>query len=272
VTNKINGQFVPLTRELLESKAWAAAGTHVRRLVDFLMLEHLRHGGQENGKLKAPRRQLRDYDAGARIPARFVSDIIDEAVALGIVSVYRGSRRRASTYGLTWLPLYDGTPASNRFTECDAAAETAIEAAKQAKRRSTSWRAAHGKGDRLGAQSEPKLWVHKVNPSMGAQSEPKSSVMGAQSEPIRPDFKGAQSEPTIEKALPGAEQDKKGSKEGSVGAEGRAVAGEADKPGACPGSGRGKPDPADVELCRWPLGGGCDKPAFPGSNLCARHA
>jgi hypothetical protein len=178
VTNKINGQFVPMTETLLSSKAWRAANVHdhVRRLVDFLIIEHLRHGGQENGKLKAPRRQLRNYEAGARIPARFVSDIIDEVVALGLVDVYRGSRRRASTYGLTWLPLFDGTPPSNRFTECDAAADAIIEAAKQAKRRSTSWnrttaRAAWERGRRngkvnpnLNAQSEPKLWVHKVNP------------------------------------------------------------------------------------------------------------
>src|SRR5436309_13684760 len=105
MTQKIEGQFVPETRELLASKAWSAAGIHVRRLIDFLKLEHLRHAGKENGRLTAPRRQLRDYKTGIRIPARSVSDIIEEAVNLGLIDAHRGSRRRASTYALTWLPL-----------------------------------------------------------------------------------------------------------------------------------------------------------------------
>jgi hypothetical protein len=56
-----NGQkrvepFVMLPRELIASDAWRSLGINGRRLIDFLLLEHMGHGGKENGKLKAPRR------------------------------------------------------------------------------------------------------------------------------------------------------------------------------------------------------------------------
>src|SRR5438046_2731004 len=102
---KIEGQFAPRPRVLLESRAWSAAGNHVRRLVDFLELEHLRHGGQENGKLKAPRRQLWAFG----IHPRSISPAIADGIRLGLIDVCRGSRRRPSTYTLTWLHLHDGT-------------------------------------------------------------------------------------------------------------------------------------------------------------------
>ena len=236
--HKIEGQFVPLTEKLLDSKAWAAAGTHVRRLIDFLMIEHLRHGGQENGKLKAPWRQLCDFGTGARIPERFLADTIEEAIALGLVDAQRGSRRLASTYALTWLHLHDGTPPSNRFTECDVVAEAVIAAAKEAKRRSTSWRRVAP----LPTQSEGKLCPHRVKASLPTQSEGKSPFLPPQSEGKTPDFKPTQSEGTIEIALPGEAQGKEGSKgkgsvSGAVGLEGEA-------PAASPAPSPGKTDPA----------------------------
>jgi len=231
--HKIDGQFVPLTETLLRSKAWrtATSDTHVRRFVDFLMLEHLRHGGQENGKLKAPWRQLADFETGACISDHFIADTIEKAIALGITDVRRGDRRRASTYGLTWLPLYDGTPPSNRFTECDAAADGIIEAAKEAKRRSTSRR-----GDKL---IMPTQMAGKILPTQMAgtpayaNGRHNSNYAYANGRHNPPNFAPANSRHSIE-ALPGAEQDKKGSKEGSVEPEGRAVAVGADAPAACP--------------------------------------
>src|SRR5262249_34930956 len=54
-------QFVPLPRELLETAAWRSLGINARRLLDFLMVEHMRHGGKRNGYLLAPRRQLAEF-------------------------------------------------------------------------------------------------------------------------------------------------------------------------------------------------------------------
>lgn len=105
-------QFVKLSRELLSSDAWRSLGINGRRFLDVLMREHMRQGGRHNGKLKAPRLQLVEYGG---IGARYVSDAIAEVETLGLVDVHRGGMRVATTYALTWLPLHDGTPPSNRW-------------------------------------------------------------------------------------------------------------------------------------------------------------
>lgn len=100
--------FVKMPRDLLESDAWRSLGINARRLVDFLMLEHMRHGGRKNGQLLAPRRQLEQ----AGIGSHYVSAAIEETVSQGLVLVKRGRGRRANIYALSWLPLFDGaTPA-----------------------------------------------------------------------------------------------------------------------------------------------------------------
>jgi hypothetical protein len=107
--NVIGQQFVPLPRDLLRSDAWRSLGINERRLVDFLLLEHMRHGGQQNGNLKAPRQQLHAFGIGPR----FVSAVIATTEERGLIQCKRGGMRVATTYALTWLPMADGTPASN---------------------------------------------------------------------------------------------------------------------------------------------------------------
>ncbi len=114
MTGKINrpphGEpFVWHTREMMESDAWRAAGCNVRRLIDFLEIEHMKHGGKRNGKLKAPWRQLVAYGIGRRL----IAGTIRDAEALGLIDCVRAGMRAASTYALTWLPHSDGTLASN---------------------------------------------------------------------------------------------------------------------------------------------------------------
>ena len=91
-------------RELLTSDAWRSQGINTVRFIHFLLLEHLRHGGQENGKLKAPRRQLRAFGIGAR----HVSTAIAEAEKLGLVICHKRGMRTATQYRLTWLEGHDG--------------------------------------------------------------------------------------------------------------------------------------------------------------------
>jgi hypothetical protein len=103
---KIGEQFVPLTRSALDRLR--ALGTDARRVVDFLLSEHLSHGGRENGHLKAPHRQL----IGCGISSRNVRPAIDEAEAAGLIECYRAGMRTATLYRLTWLPVRDsGKPA-----------------------------------------------------------------------------------------------------------------------------------------------------------------
>ena len=79
---KIEGQFAPSPRDLVESPAWWEALQHpyIMSLVNFLVREHLRHGGKENGNLAAPYRQLQSYrDGGGGIRTPEILPTIDRA-------------------------------------------------------------------------------------------------------------------------------------------------------------------------------------------------
>jgi hypothetical protein len=65
----------------------------------------MEHGGRRNGELKAPHHQL----IVIGIPKNCVMPAIREAEALGLLDCHRGGMRVATTFGLTWLPLHDGT-------------------------------------------------------------------------------------------------------------------------------------------------------------------
>lgn len=105
--------WVWLTRELLASDAWRSLSSPARKFVDFLLIEHMAHAGRENGNLKAPHRQL----AGFGISDHNIAAVIREAEAAGLVDCRRGGMRVCTTYTLTWYPLADGTPASNRWKQ-----------------------------------------------------------------------------------------------------------------------------------------------------------
>ena len=103
--------WVWITRELVRSDAWRSQGINARRLIDFLLNEHMGHGGAENGLLKAPQYQLEEYGIGAR----YIAAAIAEVEALGLVDVHRHGMRLATTYTLTWLPMHDDQPPSDRW-------------------------------------------------------------------------------------------------------------------------------------------------------------
>lgn len=111
-----SGFCVPLPKDLLASPAWSAMSRQCRRLVDALMIEHAEHGGEENGRLKAP------YDT-LQMRGMRRSDIknsIHEAGALGIIAAdlgrrSHGARRLASTFRLTWLGTSDGLMPTNEW-------------------------------------------------------------------------------------------------------------------------------------------------------------
>ena len=103
--------FVKLPRDLLESEAWRRLSINAWRLLNFLMIEHMKHGGKGNGRILAPRRQLEMFGIGAH----HVSGAIEECERAGLVDCVRGVGRHPNVYSLTWLPLVGGAPASNRW-------------------------------------------------------------------------------------------------------------------------------------------------------------
>ena len=67
----------------------ADTSINCRRLIDFLEIEHLKHGGVENGSLLAPYSQLVSFGIGRR----FIHGAIQEAGQRGLIQVERGGRR-----------------------------------------------------------------------------------------------------------------------------------------------------------------------------------
>ena len=103
--NQLSGQFVAHSRELRESPAWRALPDNARRILDRLEVEHMRHGGAENGALPCT---YSDFVA-AGVRRASVSLAIRQCVALGFLEVtHRGGRsnaeyRNPSRYRLTYL-------------------------------------------------------------------------------------------------------------------------------------------------------------------------
>jgi hypothetical protein len=99
------------------------------KVVLRIALEHLKHGGVENGKLPVT---YQDF-ARRGVRKNSVREAQLVAIHLGWVDrtsigevPWHGDIRSPSTFGLTWLPRYDGAPANNRWasieTELDAKA------------------------------------------------------------------------------------------------------------------------------------------------------
>jgi hypothetical protein len=60
--------FIKLPRRVIESEAWRSLNINARRFLDFLMIEHMSHGGRANGKLGAPSSRRRAPSAGKITP------------------------------------------------------------------------------------------------------------------------------------------------------------------------------------------------------------
>ena len=163
-----------LTVELLTSAAWTGQSIHCRRLLDFLMLEHMAHAGTENGNLAAPYSQL----VGFGIGRRFIAMAIREAEDRRLIEVIRGGKRNQvadhiSRYRLTWLATkardqtgtYYVAPTNDwtRTTKADVEA-ILVDRKKRLKRRSVKKQSSGAPGvNRFGAPEVNSLGVPGVN-------------------------------------------------------------------------------------------------------------
>jgi hypothetical protein len=130
-----NTSWCWLTAEMLESEAWRALPGNAMKVVLRIALEHLKHGAVENGKLPVTYKDFVQW--GVRKNSVREAQLV--AIHLGFIDrtsigevPWHGDLRSPSTFGLTWLPRYDGAPASNRWTsiETDLDAKTAVRRAK----------------------------------------------------------------------------------------------------------------------------------------------
>lgn len=103
--NKLTEQFIAHSREMRESPAWRYLPDNARRILDRLELEHMHHGGAENGCLPCTYSDF--VRAGLRRAS--ISLAIRQAEALGFLEVtHRGGRaisdaRWPSRYRLTYV-------------------------------------------------------------------------------------------------------------------------------------------------------------------------
>lgn len=100
--------WVWLTRELIESDAWQMRSRQCVIFIEALLIEHMAHAGNENGRLKATYDQLQAL--GARRSS--IRKAIMEGRYLGLVKVTRHGGRwamtnRPSLYRLTFLPTIE---------------------------------------------------------------------------------------------------------------------------------------------------------------------
>src|ERR1700710_124796 len=70
-----NVSWVWLTVELLESDAWRSLSINARRIIDRLVIEHLHHGGAENGRLRVSFRQFEDFGASRNSISEAISEL-----------------------------------------------------------------------------------------------------------------------------------------------------------------------------------------------------
>lgn len=120
---KFEEGFIGEPQSLLESPGYRALNFPAFKILTFLKLEHVRHGGAENGRLMAPHRQL----TAQGISPRKIKPALEMLEAFGIIRCTSdgerlGGRPNAATYALQWLPTCDGelpTEAYKRVTAAD---------------------------------------------------------------------------------------------------------------------------------------------------------
>jgi hypothetical protein len=134
---------------MLESPAWCVMRLAARKVLDRLIIEHLKHGGLENGALVATYSDFQRF--GVRRPS--IAAAIVEIETLGFIDVVKrgGSAyaefRNPSIYALAWLDRKDGTPPSNRWKTfaTDANAGEAVRQALDGLRQKAAARKRNGK-------------------------------------------------------------------------------------------------------------------------------
>jgi hypothetical protein len=123
------------------SPAWLHRTHRAMLVTEFLEVEHMRHGGFENGNLLAPHRQL----AHIGMRRETIADAIDENIARKLVVRTGGGvdpetgKRLPFRYRLTYLPTIDGPP-TNEWKRYKAAAPAkSPEKVEKAKRAAARW-------------------------------------------------------------------------------------------------------------------------------------
>jgi hypothetical protein len=117
--------FIWLTQEMLESPAWRALPPAAKGVIERIAIEHMSHGGTENGRLPVTYGDFEKHGV-RRMSIRFG---IMAAHALGWITITEeghagaGDTRRAARYALQWIDRHDGAPRSNGWKRFETLAD-----------------------------------------------------------------------------------------------------------------------------------------------------
>lgn len=106
---KPQAPFVIHRAAMRTSEAWSAIDHNTKKFLERLELEHMKHGGKDNGRLPCPYNDCVEYGMRRETIARS----IHRAVVCGFIEITRRGRRSAAganpaLYRLTYLPNFDG--------------------------------------------------------------------------------------------------------------------------------------------------------------------
>jgi hypothetical protein len=133
----ISMPWVWMTHELLESGAYRALSIHGIRALNRIQIEHMAHGGLENGRLKVTWNDFEKYG----VTRKWISHALNEIITFGLATLERRGRRfhgedhgEPAQYRLTYLPVSEPantSPATNEWKRFG----TSITAARDALKR-----------------------------------------------------------------------------------------------------------------------------------------
>jgi hypothetical protein len=135
--------FVKHRRSMLESPAWRMLPHLAYQLLNRIELEHMRHGGKDNGRLVVTYTDVEKY-AVCQNP-RAIAQAVRQAEALGFLIVTRGrggrgASRQPNQFRLTYLEGQNGGPATDEWTEIQSEEDARARLAGVKKRRpQTGW-------------------------------------------------------------------------------------------------------------------------------------
>jgi hypothetical protein len=108
--SSIKGAFVPHLLEMLVSPAYQILNLSARRALDRIEIEHMQHGGQDNGRLLVTYDQLEDFG----IHRDSIGGALRELAVLGFIEITRrgrpnaGEHRWPNLFRLTYMPTKEG--------------------------------------------------------------------------------------------------------------------------------------------------------------------
>ena len=166
-----NSAWIWHTLDLRTSAAWKARSDQLARLLELLEVEHLKHGGHENGQLHQTYSQIQ---AGG-IARKYISTTISEGESLGLIEVQHGLRKSSTEsymnkFRLTYLSAkvvnfeyQGGKPYYTEPTnEWKRITEEQAQAISERAARDRAAASGHRKNEKCRPQREPK-WFPNGN-------------------------------------------------------------------------------------------------------------